>query len=513
MKRAADRKTARRKRAALCLAAAILVGAAVAGCGAPASPSQAAIPREEPSAPMEEESSSVSPAPPQEEQPASAPGDSSSGSPASPAAGDTDAQEQEAPSSQWEEPAQGPLDPLVFVVIDSNGTPAVNAQVTLKTADDAQFWGYWRTGSQGQVTVPPPEGLAWGSYLLGIETAGPGGESAYEEVPVTLAPGEKGASIPVQMAGESLYEQVKKAENRVEICLLDLEGNPLPDLWVTTNLMGDQFPDTGGFLVPGEGYTDQDGVVYFDQYDSPYASLREQAGTKRVGIRLEEGYRPLNSIRVPVEPGVKRYTMTVDLEALPPGFRLRMVDRDGVPIQNTKAVVNVEEQASFLAITNSRGEITVPEDYFEGLRYGVEYGVNLELDSVTGGQGVETQPFVLTPAAWSEPVVVSWPFPSPYEALKTAPDRVEITIQDGRGNPIPDLWVIASFGGTQEPDRGGSKGTYEGYTDQEGTIYFTQYHPGEIPVGISPAGESYRQLGTISVTGEPGVQSFLFVLE
>ena len=194
-------------------------------------------------------------------------------------------------------------------------------------------------------------------------------------------------------------------------------------------------------------------------------------------------------------------------------FILRMVDRDGAPIQNTKAVVNVEEQASFLAITNSRGEITVPEDYFEGLRYGVEYGVNLELDSVTGGQGVETQPFVLTPAAWSEPVVVSWPFPSPYEALKTAPDRVEITIQDGEGNPIPDLWVIASFGGTQEPDRGGSKGDYEGYTDQEGTVYFTQYHPGEIPVGISPAGESYRQLGTISVTGEPGVQSFLFVLE
>ena len=330
---------------------------------------------------------------------------------------------------------------------------------------------------------------------------------------MSLTPQTVGGAVAVQMTGESRHREILQAEDRVEIRLLDPEGNPLPDRWVSTDLMGDRFPDTAGLIRPGEGYTDRDGVACFDRYDSPCASLAEQAGVKRVRVRLDGGWRELQSIQVPEEAGVRRYTYRVDLDALPETFTLRMVDRDGLPIQNTKAVVTVtEEDGSMMATTNSKGEITLETGWFPSMVPGESCEVALELDSVAGGQGVVTTNFTPTAGNLWAPIPVRWDLASPYEALKTAPDRVEVTIRDGEGNPLPDIWVVAGFGGEKAPDMGGSKDPYEGYTDQAGTVYFVRYNAGEIPLGVSLGGE-YRKLGAMAVEEAPGVQSFAFTLE
>ena len=93
---------------------------------------------------------------------------------------------------------------------------------------------------------------------------------------------------------------------------------------------------------------------------------------------------------------------------------------------------------------------------------------------------------------------------SPCEALKTAPDRVEMTILDGAGNPLPDIWVVAGFGGGKAPDMGGSKGPYEGYTDQEGRIYFVRYNAGEIPPGGAEPGGPLPAAGHHDGERRPG---------
>ena len=415
----------------------------------------------------------------------------------------------ETPSSQ--EPQQAPFPPsFVVEVTDREGTPALNAQLSFP---DGEFPGFYRCDSRGRATIPSQGGPGYGRYRLLVQTVGAGGETATEEIPVSLTPQTVGGAVAVQMTGESRHREILQAEDRVEIRLLDPEGNPLPDRWVSTDLMGDRFPDTAGLIRPGEGYTDRDGVACFDRYDSPYASLAEQAGVKRVRVRLDGGWRELQSIQVPEEAGVRRYTYRVDLDALPETFTLRMVDRDGLPIQNTKAVVTVtEEDGSMMATTNSKGEITLETGWFPSMVPGESCEVALELDSVAGGQGVVTTTFTPTAGNLWAPIPVRWDLASPYEALKTAPDRVEVTVRDGEGNPLPDIWVVAGFGGEKAPDMGGSKGPYEGYTDQAGTVYFVRYNAGEIPLGVSLGGE-YRKLGAMAVEEAPGVQSFAFTLE
>lgn len=437
--------------------------------------------------------------------------ESSREEPESPAPAAEEPSSAQAASSSQPEPQQ-PAFPQSFVleVTDQKGIPAQNAQIFFP---DGEFPGFYRCNSRGQAVIQSQGGAGYGRYRLSVQTVGAGGESTTEEIQVELTARNIGGIVPVQMAGKSRHQEIRQAEDRVEICILDPEGNPIPDLWVSTNLMGDRFPDTAGLIIPGEGYTDQDGTVVFDQYDSPYASREEQTGVKRVSLRLDGGWRDLQDIRVPDEPGVKRYTYTVDLDALPKTFTLRMLDRDGLPIQNTKAVVTVsEEDGSMMAITNSRGEITLETAWFPSMAYGKVCEVTLELDPVPGGQGVVKNSFTPSAGNIGRPIEIQWDLSSPYEALKTASDRVEVTIRDGEGNPLPDIWVSAGFGGEKAPDVGGSKSPYEGYTDQEGRIYFTRYNAGEISLGVSLGGE-YRKLGTMTVEDAPGVQSFVFALE